>query len=117
MRTRRAPPKEESGFFTPLEFNDMTHSPLIKPMTDVQNRTNLIPRYKVLLHNDDRNSMDHVVEALRKVFKFKDEECHRIMLEAHQNGLALCSIEPFEQAELHRDQLQASSLVASIEPE
>ena len=76
-----------------------------------------MPRYKVLLHNDDVNSMEHVVKALRQVFKFGMEECVRIMIEAHQNGLALCTVEPLEQAELHRDQLISFSLVATIEPE
>jgi len=76
-----------------------------------------MPRYKVLLHNDDVNSMEHVVKALRQVFKFDMEECVRIMIEAHNNGLALCIVEPLEQAEHHRDQLISLSLVATIEPE
>ena len=76
-----------------------------------------MPRYKVLLHNDDSNSMEHVLKALRHVFKFDIQECERIMLEAHQKGLALCTVEPLEQAELHRDQLQSFSLIATIEPE
>jgi ATP-dependent Clp protease adaptor protein ClpS len=77
----------------------------------------IMPRYKVLLHNDDVNSMEHVVKALRQVFKFEEHECVRIMIEAHSNGVALCAVEPLEQAELHRDQLQSFSLVATIEPE
>jgi ATP-dependent Clp protease adaptor protein ClpS len=77
----------------------------------------IMPRYKVLLHNDDVNSMDHVVKALRQVFKFDLEECVRIMIEAHDKGIALCIVEPLEQAELHRDQLRSFSLVATIEPE
>ncbi len=76
-----------------------------------------MPRYRVLLHNDDVNSPEHVVEALRQVFRFETEECVRIMLEAHTQGVALCIVEPLEQAELHRDQLISFSLVATIEPE
>ncbi len=85
--------------------------------TVVERGTATIPRYKVLLHNDDVNSMEHVVKALRQVFKFDLEECVRIMLEAHDQGVALCTVEPLEQAELHRDQLLSFSLVATIEPE
>lgn len=77
----------------------------------------IMPRYKVLLHNDDVNSMDHVVKTLRTVFRFDLEECVRIMIEAHDHGIALCVVEPLEQAELHRDQLISFSLVATIEPE
>ena len=80
-------------------------------------RTVHLPLYKVLLHNDDVNSMEHVVHALKNVFKFENEVCVRIMIEAHQTGVALCALEPIEQAELHRDQLISFSLVATIEPE
>src|SRR5512136_2774084 len=76
-----------------------------------------IPRYKVLIHNDDVNTMDHVVGVLMRVFKLERQACERIMVEAHKNGLALCAVEPFEQAELHRDQLRSFSLVSTIEPE
>jgi ATP-dependent Clp protease adaptor protein ClpS len=77
----------------------------------------IMPRFKVLLHNDDVNSMEHVLKALQKVFNYEEQECVRIMIEAHNNGLALCTIEPLEQAEHHRDQLISYSLVATIEPE
>lgn len=91
------------------------------PTTVTQNETERrithLPRYKVLIHNDDVNSMDHVVRALRAVFKFEVEECVRIMLEAHETGTGLCTVEPLEQAELHRDQLRSASLSATIEPE
>ena len=75
-----------------------------------------IPPFKVLLHNDDVNTMDHVVQALLSVFRFDRHECERIMFEAHTSGTALCATEPMEQAELHRDQLISFSLTATIEP-
>jgi ATP-dependent Clp protease adaptor protein ClpS len=76
-----------------------------------------IPLYKVLVHNDDVNTMDHVVGALMQVFKLERQACERIMVEAHKNGLALCAVEPFEQAEFHQHQLRSFSLVSTIEPE
>jgi ATP-dependent Clp protease adaptor protein ClpS len=88
-----------------------------KTATVIERQATLIPRYKVLLHNDDKNSMEHVIKALMRVFKFEEQECERIMVEAHRNGVALCTVEPYEQAELHRDQLVSFSLVATIEPE
>ena len=95
----------------------MADHPLTETTTVVDREKILMPRYKVLLHNDDVNSMDHVVKTLRQVFKFDLEECVRIMIEAHDKGIALCIVEPLEQAELHRDQLRSFSLVATIEPE
>jgi ATP-dependent Clp protease adaptor protein ClpS len=73
--------------------------------------------YRVLLHNDDVNTMDHVVRSLIKVFGFSEEAAASIMIEAHNNGVALCAVEPLERAELHRDQLISLSLSSTIEPE
>ncbi|HSB33066.1 MAG TPA: ATP-dependent Clp protease adaptor ClpS [Nitrospirota bacterium] len=88
-----------------------------RPETVTERAPTAFPLYRVLLHNDDTNTMDHVVRTLMRVFRFDQSECERIMLEAHRNGVALCTVEPLEQAELHRDQLQSSSLIATIEPE
>jgi ATP-dependent Clp protease adaptor protein ClpS len=91
--------------------------PLSQPGTSAEQDMLHIPLYRVLLHNDDHNSMDHVVKSLMQVFKFELKECERIMMEAHQNGMALCTVEPLETAEHHRDQLNSFSLLATIEPE
>jgi ATP-dependent Clp protease adaptor protein ClpS len=90
-----------------------------KPRTVIvlEEQRTYIPLYKVLIHNDDVNPMEHVVGALMQVFKLERQACERIMIEAHDNGLALCTVEPFEKAEFHRDQLQSFSLFATIEPE
>jgi len=87
------------------------------PGTITEQRAIHVPLYKVLLHNDDHNAMEHVVMVLTRVFKFKRRECERIMLEAHRNGMALCTVEPLEQAEFHKDQLASYSLISTIEPE
>jgi len=76
-----------------------------------------IPLYKVLLHNDDKNTMEHVVKSLRRVFGFEQHLCEQIMTEAHRNGIALCIVESLEQAEHHQEQLRACSLISTIEPE
>jgi len=94
-----------------------TTFPALKPGAAREDRAMLLPRYRVLLHNDDRNAMDHVVRSLMRVFGFPKESCERIMREAHDTGVALCTVEPLEQAELHREQLTSFSLTATIEPE
>ena len=73
------------------------------------------PLFKVLLHNDDHNQMDHVVRSLMKVFNFDERRAVEIMLETHNNGIGLCRIEPLEPAELHRDQLLSFGLSATVE--
>jgi len=92
-----------------------------KPATTVAVKVNnktIDPKmYKVILHNDDHNNMVHVVRSLMQVFRIDEHEATRIMIEAHEEGLALCTTEPLERAELHKEQLQALSLTSTIEPE
>jgi len=93
----------------------MPMPPETSPETIIEQHTTHIPLYKVFLHNDDVNTMEHVVNVLMQVFKFDRATSEKIMLEAHQKGVALCNVEPLEQAELHRDQLVSYSLLATIE--
>ena len=79
--------------------------------------TRLMPMYKVIIHNDPVNDMRHVILALIDVFKLEFGQAVILMLEAHHTGAALCRVEPLEVAELHRDQLAAYSLTATIEPD
>jgi ATP-dependent Clp protease adaptor protein ClpS len=83
---------------------------------DDEQRTHVLPPYKVLLHNDDVNSMDHVVRSLmRSVPGIGRAAAMRIMLEAHLTGVALVTVCPLELAELYRDRLESCGLTATIE--
>lgn len=80
-------------------------------------RAELCPPWKVLLHDDDVNTMDHVVHALTEsVPGLPGERAIRIMLEAHMRGLALVTVCPLETAEYYRDRLLSFSLTSTIEP-
>ena len=90
------------------------------PRTDeeVRQLLRLLPRYRVLLHNDDYNDMAHVVRALmRVVTPLSVGEAVRIMLEAHSSGVALVIVCVKELAEHYRDGLQRHRLTATIEPD
>ena len=91
----------------------------VRPKLDVvvEERVHHLPLYRVLLHNDDVNYAQYVVKVLQEVFHFDQHEAEAIMLEAHQTGVALCVIEPLEQAEFHAGQLTSARLTATIEPE
>ncbi len=70
----------------------------------------------MILHNDDVNSMDHVVHALlSSVPELSGEHAAEIMLEAHSNGQAEVVSCPLEHAELYRDRLESFGLTATIE--
>jgi len=74
------------------------------------------PRYKVLLHNDDFNSMEYVVQTLMTtVAGMTQPQAVNIMMEAHTNGMALvitCALEP---AEFYCETLKSHGLSSTIE--
>lgn len=76
------------------------------------------PRYRVLLHNDEYNSMEHVVETLLKtVPSLSQPQAVDIMMEAHTNGKALVITCAFEHAEHYSEMLKMHGLSSSIEPD
>lgn len=80
-------------------------------------RPRALDPYAVILHNDDVNSMDHVVRSLtRSVPGIGITKAIKIMLEAHNHGRAVVIVCPLEPAELYRDRLESCSLTATIEP-
>ena len=89
------------------------------PETDVDEEAllALIPPYRVVLHNDDHNTMDHVVESLvRCVPSLTVEAAAAIMVEAHTEGRATVIECPKEAAEHYREALESCGLTATIEP-
>ena len=79
--------------------------------------TRLLPPYRVLLHNDDYNAMDHVVRALvESVPSLSLRRAARIMLEAHLHGVALVIVCPKEPAEFYCERLTSFGLTATMEP-
>jgi ATP-dependent Clp protease adaptor protein ClpS len=75
-----------------------------------------LPPYRVILHNDDVNSMEHVIHALlESVPELTEERAAEVMMEAHNNGSAEVIRCPLERAELYRDRLESFHLTATIE--
>lgn len=83
---------------------------------EVKNKPKNLPPYKVLLHNDDVNSFDHVIAAILKVTTLTPQEAIVRTLEAHETGLALLLTTHRERAELYIDQFASLKLVATAEP-
>lgn len=78
----------------------------------------LAPRYRVLLHNDDFNSMEYVVQVLMQtVPSLTQPQAVNIMMEAHTNGLALVITCALEHAEFYSEILNTHGLSSTIEPD
>ncbi|MFN8535055.1 MAG: ATP-dependent Clp protease adapter ClpS [Dehalococcoidia bacterium] len=91
-------------------------SPATETTPDVRIWADLLPPYRVILHNDDVNSMDHVVAVLlRTIPRMSPEGAYAIMIEAHTSGQAEVIVCPLEQAELYRERLESHGLTSTIE--
>ncbi|NEP56661.1 MAG: ATP-dependent Clp protease adapter ClpS [Symploca sp. SIO2G7] len=76
------------------------------------------PRYRVLLHNDDFNSMEYVVQVLiSTVASLTQPEAVNIMMEAHISGIALVITCAQEHAEFYCETLKNHGLTSTIEPD
>ncbi|MDJ0531362.1 MAG: ATP-dependent Clp protease adapter ClpS [Xenococcaceae cyanobacterium MO_207.B15] len=76
------------------------------------------PRYRVLLHNDDFNSMEYVVQTLMQtVAGMTQPQAVSIMMEAHTNGMALVITCILEHAEFYCETLCNHGLTSTIEPD
>ena len=77
--------------------------PGAKPREETKSRR--LPPYHVVLANDDRHSMDFVVQVLQKVLGVRVERAIALMLEAHTTGRSVIWTGPREVAELKAEQV------------
>lgn len=76
-----------------------------------------LPKWKVLLHNDDKNDIVFVVNTIIELTPLNQQDAKNRTLEAHKSGVALILVTHKERAELYKDQFQSKGLTVSIEPE
>ena len=75
-----------------------------------------LPPWKVLLHNDDKNDFDFVIETIVALTPLNEQDASQRTKEAHQTGVALLLTTHKERAELYREQFQSKGLTVTIEP-
>ncbi|KAL7152730.1 hypothetical protein ABFS83_04G117900 [Erythranthe nasuta] len=84
---------------------------------DLRKSRKMSPPYRVMLHNDNFNKREYVVQVLMKVIPgMTVDNAVNIMQEAHINGLAVVIICAQPDAEEHCTQLRGNGLLSSIEP-
>ena len=76
----------------------------------------MLPPWKVLLHNDDKNDVVDVVTTIVQLTPLKEQEAVLRMKEAHETGVALLLTTHKERAELYQEQFQSKDLTVTIEP-
>jgi ATP-dependent Clp protease adaptor protein ClpS len=68
-------------------------------VTRTRPRTKKPSNYKVLMLNDDYTPMEFVVLVLQRYFSMSIEDATRVMLQVHQQGVAVCGVFTYEVAE------------------
>lgn len=76
----------------------------------------LMPPWKVLLHNDDKNDVLFVVRTVMELTPLKEQEAEQRTDEAQRSGVALLLTTHKERAELYQEQFTSKGLTVTIEP-
>ncbi|MCG3155999.1 MAG: ATP-dependent Clp protease adapter protein ClpS [bacterium] len=102
-------------------------SPTRKHQKQAHARPQLIPRYHVILLDDDEHTYDYVIEMLMQLFRHNREQAFLLACEVDAAGRVIVDTTTLERAELKRDQIHAygadwriphckGSMSACIEP-
>lgn len=70
----------------------------------------------VIVWNDPVNLMSYVVHVFKTVLKMNSQLAHKHMMEVHEQGKSLVSVETRERAEFLVHRLQHYGLKATMEP-
>lgn len=81
-----------------------------------KNPPGMLPPWKVLLHNDDKNAVDFVVDTIVELTPLNKQDAEARTVEAHESGLSLLLTTHKERAELYQEQFTSKGLVVTIEP-
>jgi len=76
----------------------------------------MLPPWKVLLHNDDKNDVSFVVLTIVELTPLNEQDARQRTVEAHKTGVSLLLTTHKERAELYKDQFESKGLTVTIEP-
>ena len=76
-----------------------------------------LPPYKVLLHNDEKNTFEHVIRCVVRLTPIREDDAIVKAIEAHESGVSLLLVTHQERAELYAEQFASLSITISIEPD
>ena len=80
--------------------------PSVSPETDVIERDQLIPLYRVVLLDDNDHTYDYVIEMLQRIFVFTLDQAYRHAEEVDRCGRTVLITCELREAEFARDQIQ-----------
>jgi ATP-dependent Clp protease adapter protein ClpS len=80
-------------------------------------RSSELPKYRVVLHNDQEHTFDEVETALVQVVGLDTNTAMDVAIETHLFGKRTVKVTHLEFAELVAERLQVRGLAVTVEPE
>lgn len=108
--------QHESQEADPREGQGATAVAPVKKPAPTKPKPRKLPPYRVLLHNDDVNTFEHVVRAILNLTTVPQTEALVTTLEAHESGVALLLVTHKERAELYVEQFATFTINTTMEP-
>ena len=81
--------------------------PSVAPETEVIEREQVVPLYRVVLLDDNDHTYDYVIEMLQKIFIFTLDQAYQHAEEVDRRGRTVLITCELPEAEFARDQIQA----------
>lgn len=72
---------------------------IVKPKIAINPNVTEPSLYNVIYMNDDQTSMEFVIESLRSVFNYNEDDAMNLTLKIHEEGSAIVATLPYEMAE------------------
>jgi ATP-dependent Clp protease adaptor protein ClpS len=81
--------------------------PSATPDTEVMERDQLVPLYRVVLLDDNDHTYDYVIEMLQQIFIFGLDQAYKHAEEVDRRGRTVLMTCELPEAEFARDQIQS----------
>jgi len=88
-----------------------------RPELESGERTRHLPPFRVILHNDDVNTFEHVISTILELTPLNEQEAVQKTIEAHETGSSLLLVTHQERAELYVEQFASKGLTVTCEPD
>ena len=96
----------------------MPASPVVEPPVldpDVDENTDVDATWKVVVWNDPVNLFDYVIWVLQTLFGYSEDKARTLTSQVHNEGRAVVTDGPHEQAEMDCFRLHRHGLWATVE--
>ncbi len=88
-----------------------------KKLAPTKHKPRQLPPYKLLLHNDDVNTFDHIIHSVIRLTPIPQVEAIVKAIEAHETGVALLLVTHRERGELYVEQFASLNVTVTLEPD